>query len=255
MKIIGKTYYKKNDRSIQLTVDSINNNIITFTNGARCKTQTLMNDFEEINPDDFLNQDKQYESLAKETLHVSNVNQMPIMEQQPVIMAPQQMLNNGQPIYNPTVYQAPIENIPTENNTPIITNNSAGQQIVYQQADTTEEAFFKKMKKQIAHTFDISIEELLPKREQLNMVNDMFEVSASDFFAKAIVEKMFLDKANLILKVREQIETYINGEPIKTKKKNDNKRSTNTSYNNNKEETSDIVTDNRGEETLPKSTD
>ena len=87
-------------------------------------------------------------------------------------MTPQQMLNNGQPVYNPTVYQAPIESIPIDNNVPIITNNNVGQQIVYQQADTTEEAFFKKMKKQISHTFDISIEELLPKREQLNMVKN-----------------------------------------------------------------------------------
>ncbi len=247
MEINGKTFYKKNNPALKLVVESHDNNIVIFSNGARCKLNTLMSDFAEevINPEDFFDADKNFQRMKNEAVYsktAPNTN-----EQAPIFENPIQMPNTA---YVPAqVYQGNIERMPVEDTAIIHPGKNGEQTIVYQNVEPAEDpvfTIFKKMKRQVKYKIDISIDELLPKKEQLALMNDMFEIPASEYFAKDIVNKLLTDKSALIRIVTQQIENYINGEKPK---KNGNKRTTNTIDTNDKEEALGNNSKDGGEET------
>lgn len=79
--IINKSYKRKNsENSDTFIVESIENDFIIFSNGARCKINTLVTDFEEINYNDF--QTEPELSLNPDTFFDSKITENnPLLEQ------------------------------------------------------------------------------------------------------------------------------------------------------------------------------
>ena len=218
----GKTYIKKNS-TLKLVLESIHDNYVTFTNGAKCKKETLMTDFVEeiINPDDFFDESKNLQRMKNEAVYTNTAprdESMPVYT--PPVAQPNYVPNNTN--YKPAqTFKAIEEPIPTEFDTaPIITPGNDNQptvvyQPVPQPSESTEALFFKKLKRQINYNINLDIPTVLPKKEQLALINDMFEMSASEYFALEIVNNLLQNKKALIDNVANQIELYITGEKVK----------------------------------------
>lgn len=83
---------------------------------------------------------------------------------------------------------------------------------------------FEKMKRSKKHTLKIEIEELLPAKDLLKMLEEGFEDSVLDYLTDEVASKVF-SNVDIKEKIKEQLKEYVYGKP-KAKRKTTAKKTT-----------------------------
>jgi len=235
MDIINKTYKRKNDiHSSEFVVEKMEGDFIIFTNGARCSTNTLINDFQEvshmndqtykhtnimtesanINPDTFFDTPLADENvLSKLDTIATNPNA--------IIQSTNQLHNYSEPVVNES-RQVDLSNRLNDDNP-----NGNFQQhldITNNVQQPAEYATFERVKKDEEIDINISLKIKLPKAKKIDALNDLFESSFIEYLSKQYIKKYLLDDSTKIQKnIEDAIESWMDSELYDNKPKRNTK--------------------------------
>lgn len=220
MDILNKSY-KRNGAtdSDVFVVDKIDGDFVVFTNGARCKQETLLNDFTEIqitngteesvpNAETFFNTPSVDDTLLQqlEKIHTNpNTTVAPSEKLQESVS-----LDNTQSKANSFATRLTDE----PENTPVVKSNRLPEWDVFDNVKLSEEI-------EITVPFKIK----LPRAEKIDILNDMFKTSFTSYLAKKYInENIVNNSAKLQIMIQKSIEEWIDSELGNTKKKKQPKR-------------------------------
>jgi hypothetical protein len=209
--LVGKTYTKIDDTSNTIfKIDSVEGEFILFENGMRCKENTLNSTFQEyMDPNIFFNVNKnsnvisnllsnQVSKLIEDGVLNTNNNQHNIEEIED-IETKEEIIKIPRDTQQTTILNSTIKN----DYEPVILssqNNKVNPEI----------SILNRVKRLIPIKFEISINELLPEREKMLMLNDMFETPMVDFLAEDILDKLLRSPELLLEQIKEKLFTYMN---------------------------------------------
>lgn len=221
MDILKKSYVRKSDPNSDIfTVDKIDNGFIIFTNGARCKPETLAADFAEyfmtntndelpelipnadtffnsplgINPDNIINPDDS-EKLKNSTSLGSLENDARYEKVGPGATNTNSGLSN-------------------------LINNDTDEPVQQRIAREPEWDVFDNVK--LAEEIEILVpfKIKLPRAEKIDVLNDMFKTSFTAYLAKKyITDNIINNSATLQMALKKGIEDWIESELYDGKKK------------------------------------
>ena len=198
MELRGKTFDINNSHKKVINTDD---DFAYFEDGARIKKSILVTKYEEVmDPNEFFKTnttglEQLAESITKidttsitNTTNTTNVNTI----EQPVTK-----------IINDNVNDAIVEEKVTRiDNTGLKPETSQS------------ENFFAKIKRKHTINIDFSIEEKFPDLEFVKMMNDNYETSIIEHFAREIVEKMIFDPEKLLESIKSSITKIVYGDEI-----------------------------------------
>ncbi len=233
--IINKNFKRKNTEfSDTFTVSNIENGFVIFSNGAKCKIETLQSDFEEIhNYTQQISENLNNENVVidPETFFDGNVDMNLVNTFENVSKG--QITNIG-----PTKQLTPSKVVIKEDDgrikeqiyQPINTNTDQTQQNnllnrldnvqqpisnVNNTVQTTneirlpEQDTFDRLKKSEDVEFLIPIKIKLPKASKIEVMNDLFETSLTSYLAKQTVSDFLKNPKNLQTTIQKCIEEQV----------------------------------------------
>jgi hypothetical protein len=176
-------------------VSNTDENFAYFPDGARIKKELLVTKYEEVmDPEAFFNNPGGLEGLAKD---INNIDPNKITES----TSSHTNVNTHQPSTSQVIQNQPVEEAPVTR----IDNTGLKPEPVQ------NENFFSKIKRNNTINIDFSVEEKFPDLDFVRMMNDNYETSIIDHFAREIVEKMVFDPETLMESVRKSITEIVYG--------------------------------------------
>lgn len=229
--ILNKEYKRKNtigsDIFIPMSIDE--NNFVIFANGAKCKMETFMTDFElnssvlnestlsnslEINPDTFFDS-------PTTTVHDPLLDQLEKVMKDPNAIQPSEKLMQSESLdHIGTGLENRIAEPATHGNSNNIPFNSPLADLKPAKQRLPEYDVFDRVKKAEEIDINIPVSIKLPRPEKIDALNDMFETSFTSYLAKQFVEDYIINNSKLIEKqIQEQIEEWMESELYDNKPK------------------------------------
>jgi len=207
MELKDKTFDINNTHKKVVNTDE---NFAYFADGARIKKEVLITKYEEVmDPNAFFNTTSGLEGLAKD---INKIDSNAITEN----ITPHPNVNNLD------TGTTQIINNNQKEETPEITRiDNSG----LKPAPPQNENFFSKIKRNNVINIDFSVEEKFPELEFVRMMNDNYETSIIEHFAREIVEKMIFDPEILLESIKNSITEIVYGkdnEEIANKEKIEN---------------------------------
>jgi hypothetical protein len=193
MDLKGKIFEINNEHKKVVNTDD---NFAYFADGARIKKDILVTKYEEVmDPEAFFNNPGGLDGLAKD---INNIDTNSITES-----APSSHTNvNTQPSTTQIVNDQPV----AEEQVTRIDKTGLNAQPA-----STQDNFFSKIKRNNLISLDFTVEEKFPDLEFVRMMNDNYETSIIEHFAREIVEKMVYDPEILMESVKRSITEIVYG--------------------------------------------
>lgn len=222
--IINKSFIRKGIKGEQIRkVKNIDNDYIIFDDDARIKIENFMKQFEEvIDPDDFFS--KGTKSLGD---RLDNIMQGKVADTEISIgeSAVPDTYRPPVPTQKPVMpdvskYHYENSEFPTEQETATSTEASVRpvQHAQPIKQESPEISLFKKMKRNYKVNLLLKITELIPDPKNIQIMNNMFDMSVVDYLTNDIFMKIVGDPHDFKQLIKEQIEATINKKPKKAKK-------------------------------------
>ena len=233
--IINKNFKRKNTEfSDTFTVNSVENGFVLFTNGAKCKLETLQSDFEqidnytqqisenletqinEINPETFfdggidMNLVNTFENVSKG--QITNIGPSKQTVASKVVIKEDDGRVKEQ-IYQPTTNTTEQPQV-QQNNILNRNDNAQTQQFVNtvqtpNEIRLPEQDTFDRLKKSEDVEFLIPIKIKLPKASKIEVMNDLFETSLTSYLAKQTVSDFLKNPKTLQTTIQKCIEEQV----------------------------------------------
>lgn len=225
MDILNKSYKRKNaPDSDTFVVDKIDGEFVVFTNGARCKIETLINDFvdvsQAVNENADLDPDKFFNTPIADTSLLNTIEQ--IHKNPNAQIAASSRLAESVSLDDDNIYEKVG---PGANNAfADRLSNNAEQPAPKQQSQRLPEwdVFDSvKLTEEIEITIPFKIK--LPRAEKIDILNDMFKTPFTAYIAKKYISDNIVNnsvKIQLMLQqaIEEWIESELGGTQSKKKK-------------------------------------
>jgi hypothetical protein len=237
--ILNKSYKRKNaPESDTFVVDKIDGDFVVFSNGARCKMDTLQNDFAEVgthnsvnensapNPDTFFNTPSVDETL---------LSQLETVVKNPNVSINSSRLHESVSLDEPEDDNKQYEKVgPGKNNqsngfanrmadepAQVNTQNTVSKSTRLPEWDVFDNV---KLTDEIEITVPFKIK--LPRAEKIDVLNDMFKTSFTSYLAKKyIADNIVNNSAKLQLILQKSIEDWVETEIGVGKKRKPAKKS------------------------------
>lgn len=228
--ILNKEYKRKNtigsDIFVPMSIDE--NNFVIFANGAKCKMETFISDFElntntsinstdtvlneSINPDTFFD-------APSTTVHDPLLDQLEKVMKDPNSVQPSEKLMQSESLDH---IGTGLENRiaePATHGTPQV-YNSPLDDLKPQSKRLPEYDVFDRVKKAEEIEINIPVIIKLPRPEKIDALNDMFETSFTSYLAKQFVDDYIIKNSKQIEnQIQDQIEIWMESELYDNKPK------------------------------------
>lgn len=222
--LIGKTYKKIDDPTgLVYKINSVDGEFILFENGMRCKYPTLTSTFTEyMDPNMFFNPDRNAgvisSILAEQVSNLTkngelNTSQIPLHEAdfeeietvEEIIKMPGKMPIAAE--FDQSAHMSPE----SENYKPSPVREPLKQV-------NPEISILSRVKRSVPFTVEIVVNELVPEREKMILLNDMFQTPMVEFLAEDILDKILRNPEALLDQIKEKLFSYVNDKTTKPKK-------------------------------------
>ncbi len=223
--ILNKSYKRKNaPLSDTFTVDKLDGEFVVFSNGARCKLDTLQNDFAEVGTEQFINEEAT--PNVDTFFNTPSVDESLLNQLETVVKNPNASINSSR-LHESVSLDEPEDNKqyekvgpgksaqasafanrmsdePVQNNTQTNAPKSARlpEWDVFDNVKLTDEI-------EIVIPFKIK----LPRAEKIDVLNDMFKTSFTAYLAKKyIADNIVNNSVKLQLTLQKSIEDWMESE-------------------------------------------
>jgi len=198
MELKGKTFDINGEKKKIVNADD---SFAYFADGARVKKDILVTKYEEVmDPEAFFNNESGLKTLASD---FEKIDTNAITEN----VAPTPNVNTAQPTTT-TIVNGPIDEPPV-----LKIDNTGLKPVANQSGD-----FFSKIKRNNVIDIDFKITEKFPDLDFVRMMNDNYETSIIEHFAREIVEKLIYDPESLLESIKGSIEEIVYGKETATLK-------------------------------------
>lgn len=221
---VGKKYLKNGDPDTIFTVNSIDNGFVMFDNGAKCKIETLENSFNEYIDPEIINNNPM-NSLSWYLAEQLKGN-IPMDRDTSDVHVIQE-----ENVYKPEITPNTMRKVPqeVEHNfeQPVMTNNQHIQPIQRHEVPSTkndndninpEITILKRVKRKNPIKINLVIDELVPDKDKMEVLNEMFHTSMVEFLTDEIMSKIFQNPSKLREQISESLYDYMNSKNTKIKK-------------------------------------
>jgi hypothetical protein len=251
MEIVNKQYTRNGTTDI-LTVANLADGFVHFNNGAQCKLETFLKDFNEVGT---INENKAV--LPKKVLDLDHLDPDTffdghVSDDDPLVQQLEQLKNNPNMQIQRTVESSPSKDL-TDNK--IISNNISNQPStinhLYEQPVPTqgnerniilptvtevnqvkenrlpEFDMFDRIKKTEDVEFYIPIKIKLPKASILDTFNNMFDTTTSytSYITKQTITELLKNDKKLLIDLNKQIDNWLLTGTVEVTKKKETKQS------------------------------
>jgi len=231
MDILNKSYKRKNATDSDVfIIDKIDGDFVVFTNGARCKQDTLLNDFVDVtlnenistditpNAETFFNTPAVDDTLLQqlEKIHTNpNATITPSNRLQESVSLDD---NKQYEKVSPNGFVNGLTDEQSNETIPQVKSNRLPEWDVFDNVKLSEEI-------EITVPFKIK----LPRPEKIDILNDMFKTSFTAYLSKKYInENIINNSAKLQMMIQKSIEDWMNTELSNIPKKKQPKRSKHT---------------------------
>ena len=241
---VGKAYKRKNDpASPRFIVIDQQGDFLTFESGERCKTTTLMDQFNEdyIDPAFFwapkpsllaaaiINGpiEMMAESDAPDAPPVRRI-EAGVGEVNPISHAPLPKVKSYAPQQDPYAFPDSDDeddsrfDFPDEDAAPAPVKRSRDKVEAIVPPVVVEEpevAIFRRIRMSNTAVIDLKLGVKMPEKDQARVLDTMFETSLVDFLAEDYMRQLVENADDIKEQIREQVQIYIYGAPKKPKPK------------------------------------
>lgn len=228
--ILNKSYKRKNaPLSDTFTVDKLDGEFVVFSNGARCKLDTLQNDFAEVGTEQIINEEAT--PNADTFFNTPSVDETLLNQLETVVKNPNVSINSSRlhesvslddsedsnkqyekvgPGKNTQTngFANRLSDEPTQNNTQNNTQTNAPKSARLPEWDVFDNV---KLTDEIEIVIPFKIK--LPRAEKIDVLNDMFKTSFTAYLAKKyIADNIVNNSVKLQLTLQKSIEDWMESE-------------------------------------------
>lgn len=241
MEIVNKYFKRKNSTDESVKITNVDSGFAIFENGARCKLETLLNDFEvveilqeqkvttkysEPDPNNFFDTPLKDDALLAK---IGMIAEKPGIEFKPTIeLKPSIDLTENKVISTNSnqIEDRMQEQTQPQNTNPLVdrfssssesvhnNNTQRTNEVVYANpnSEPAEYKVFNNVKKTDELDILIPFTIKLPKAQKIDVLNDMFESSFIDYLANKEVDALLKDKKALVNIIIEQLTDWLDNE-------------------------------------------
>lgn len=220
---IGRKYTKNDDQNTIYTVSNMDNGFIIFENGAKCKEETLLTSFNEyVDP-----------NIINNTTH--SALSLYLAEQLKGNIPMDNDIRDVQPISEEIVYKPQIDTNVVKNRNPNPVEHNFEQPITtdkpqYQRHEVPstknnetntnpEITILKRVKRKNPIKINLVIDELVPDKDKMEVLNEMFQTSMVEFLTDEIMIKIFENPSKLREQISDSLYDYMNNKKEKKPRK------------------------------------
>ena len=227
--ILNKSYIRKNaPESDIFTVDKIDGDFVVFSNGARCKKDTLQNDFQETSTQSRVINEEATPN-AETFFNTPGTDEQLLQQLETVVKNPNASINSTR-LHESVSLDEPEDNKRYEkvgpgnnaqpngfanrlNDEPVQSNTQSTQNAVPKTARLPEWDVFDNVKLTDEIEIVIPFKIKLPRAEKIDVLNDMFKTSFTAYLAKKyIADNIVNNSVKLQLTLQKSIEDWMESE-------------------------------------------